>query len=174
MDLKKKLMTSIMTMSLAAALVGGATFAYFSGTATNADNAFAAGDLTITTEPTSAVFNATNIYPGWSETQDLTVVNSGDMNFNFKIASSMVTGESAALYGALTCEIKDGTNVLYTGPISGVATSDISLPLDDATTAGLENKKALTFKVSFPDDGSDQNALQGLSTKVNFTFNAKQ
>lgn len=173
MNLKKKLMASIMSMSLAAALVGGATFAYFSDSVTNANNAFAAGTLDITA-PTAAIFTASNIYPGWSQTKTLDVTNNGSLDFKFSIASSMVAAGDTALYNSLTCEIKDGSTILYTGPISSVNPSNIALPVDDPSTTINESKKTLSFTVAFPDNLGDQNALQGKGCSVDFAFDAVQ
>lgn len=164
-----KIAKSLIVIVAVASLAVGATSAAWTDSTVVAGNSFTTGYMDITTSPASALFTATNMYPGWSETQTLTVNNSGTVPLNYDIAASMSSGD-AALYGASAFKLKIGTTSgagdVYDGTVSGL--TGLSL-VRNIVAAGNE---VLYFTVSL--DSSAGNALQSLSTVVAFTFNATQ
>jgi len=88
--MKKRIMMSLMIIGLVSALVGGATFAWFTSTAANADNTFTAGTLAINLTDgddnafSGAIYNVGNdgvgIAPGWiGETKTIKLTNDGSL-----------------------------------------------------------------------------------------------
>lgn len=77
-----KIVSSLMVLALAAALISGATFAWFTSQATNANNLFQAGTLTINvSDPTDggAAFNVGNMAPGDVVSGTLVLENTGSL-----------------------------------------------------------------------------------------------
>ncbi|WP_108668911.1 TasA family protein [Peribacillus acanthi] len=83
MGIKKRAGLAMGTMALAAALVGGGTYALFSDTVTNAGNTFTAGTVEITDMTGGKVFASSllvgNLAPGDTETKTVTVKNDGNL-----------------------------------------------------------------------------------------------
>lgn len=90
LNLKKKVLMSFATLSLATALVGGATFALFTDETVNANNTFAAGTVDIVlndqvSDETTGLFNIPDIAPGDSGSIPLKVHNSGSLDFRYDV-----------------------------------------------------------------------------------------
>ncbi len=108
--INRKIAMSAMSIVTALALAGGATFAFFSDTATSNDNTFSTGnaDLQITNDETSpptdpelpysnliAGVSFSDIAPGFSEDKDFWLKNnsSGDFGMDVKVdLASIVAG----------------------------------------------------------------------------------
>lgn len=88
--INKKIATSFISIAAALMIAGGATFAFFSDTATSSGNVFAAGNLnmqlsndnTTFTENVTATLNATGMAPGTTFSGDLFVNNAGSVPAN--------------------------------------------------------------------------------------------
>ena len=164
----KKVLLSLMVIGLISALVGGATFAYFTSQATNTNNVFATGTLTIGASAAGAnvgTMNFANKAPGDSDTYTITVNNLGSLDFKYKVSAAQTAGD-AALYAALMAEVKVGSVSKYSGPLSGL--SDVLL--NSSLAAG--GNEAVSFTISLPTSAG--NALQGKSATMTFTFDATQ
>lgn len=164
-----KITKSLVTILAVATIAVGATSAAWTDSATVADNAFTTGYMDITTAPSSALFTATYIYPGWSEEQVLNVINSGTVPLNYDIAASKAAGDDA-LYTSEYFLLKIGTvsggSSVYNGTVSGLS-----------GLAGVRNLIAganenLYFTVSLASGAG--NGLQNKTATVNFTFTATQ
>lgn len=128
--MKKKILGSMLMISLVAALVGGATFAYFSDSATNSNNSFAAGTLLIDDAAlsVSGAWDVTNAYPGMSATKTFTVKNAGSLPFKFTYSMA----GTGALFGGdnpstLTVTDEDGDDQLAPNE-SAVITAKFAMP----------------------------------------------
>jgi len=158
---------SLLTIASVAAIATGATSAAWTDSTTVPNNVFSTGVMNIDTAPTTTVFTAPNIYPGWSEEQTIDVQNNGSVQLNYTAVASQTAG-NAELYTAPEFLLKIGTisggNDVYDGTVSGLAFAN-RLLLSGAS-------EMLYFTVSL--DGSADNSLQGKTATVTFTFNATQ
>ena len=76
----KKILLSLAIIGVAAAVVVGATSAYFSDTETSSGNTFTAGTIDLTLGGTGATgVSFTNMAPGDIESADITVTNDGSL-----------------------------------------------------------------------------------------------
>ena len=160
---------SLLTIVAVAAIATSATSAGWTDSTTVPDNSFTTGFMDISTLPTSALFTATNIYPGWSEEQVLTVINSGSVPLNYDIVASQSAGD-AALYTSDKFLLKIGTisggNDVYDGTVSGL------IGLLSVRNLAAGNSENLYVTVSL--DSGAGNGLQSLSAVVLLTLNATQ
>ncbi len=160
---------SLLTIVVVAAIAAGVTSAAWTDSTTVPDNTFTTGYMDISTSPTSALFTASNIYPGWSEEQVLTVINSGTVPLNYDMAASMSAGD-AALYGSPDFEVIIGTisggSDVYSGTVAGL----LGLLSVRNLAAGASEDLYVTVSL----DSGAGNGLQSLSTTVLLTLNATQ
>jgi len=165
--MKKKAIISLILIAVMAFGIGAGSYAWFTSQATSTNNVFAAGTLVIgvpEVDDKVGVFNVETWEPGKSETKTIEVKNLGTLPFKYRVSASMVEGE--ALYNKLDLVIKKGDVEIYDGKLAGLSNLQVS---DNLDKDGVEN---LSFTVSFPEDAG--NEYQGLSTKVNFVFDAAQ
>ena len=175
--MKTKIFMSMLVIALAAALVGGATMAWFTDTATNPGNTFTAGtiDIVLQDHPDDIVetpiFNFTNIAPGWeSGVVTVNVQNAGSLPMKVRgvVSGTTVTAADKALYAALDGQYKlpgmTAWSAWYAAPALPLTRA---LPLIPAgTTVTVE----LQFRL--PDDTG--NAAQGGSVTLDLTLTATQ
>jgi len=156
-------MVSLLVIAVTAVMVGGASLAIFTDSASNTGNTFATGTVDIALSPASALVTHGNMAPGDSVSGDLTVTNSGSLELRYAMTT---TGDDAStLDEQLECTIKDSSDtVLYTGPLSGAQLGDRVLDSGDS--------EVLTFIVELPLD--TDNDYQGQSCTVSFDFAAEQ
>lgn len=194
--MKSKIAVSLLVIALAAALMGGATFAYFTSQATNEGNVFSTGTLQISiTDPVEeAIFNVGNMYPGQPTVTDyIYVKNDGTLPMKFwgSVTDAGVGALDAAyLPDKLNVVIKlkgvdPGTGVfdsrdqvIYTGTLADLidrsATADTS-PLkwnipEWPFGAGWEAK----YEIAISFDPNADNSYQGKSFTGTLTFYANQ
>ncbi len=165
----QRITKSILVIIFVASLAIGATGAAWSSTEVNPNNYFETGELTLTIDPTTAMFNATGIYPSWSETKQLIVNNVGSVEFNYDIVASKSAGDDL-LYNSADFLLDIGTTAggheVYEGTVSGLTT------LGSARNLLASTSETLYFTVKL--DASAPNGLQNKSATVDFTFTATQ
>jgi predicted ribosomally synthesized peptide with SipW-like signal peptide len=163
-SMQRKAVTSMMLVAMVFALVGGATFAYFTDSAANNSNAFEAGTLDIGLDPAAATFSVPLMAPGDAIDGNLTVQNSGSLPFFFTIAAAKASGDDN-FFNALKLQITNTASgdVIYDGMLN-------SLNTNSALAAGAN--QPLKFTVSLP--ATAGNELQGKTCNVAFTFVATQ
>jgi len=150
--MKTKIFMSMLVIALAAALVGGATMAWFTDTATNVGNTFTAGTVDITVGATTlAIVPAPlNMAPGDIATGSFVVTNAGTLGLRFDVsavgAGALFVGYTPALVGGLV----DDQNVVLAPGTSATVAFTVALPLG----AG--------------------NAYQAATGTVDFTISAEQ
>lgn len=164
MNFKSKLVSSIATMSLAAALVGGATFAWFTASASNDNNQFTAGTVILGVydnatglEKTTPMFELDSIAPGDSGSYDLKVKNTGSLELKYKMILNANGGLFAAPY-PVTVKVFNGS------------TEITNLGLRRTLASG--SSETLTVKWEFPQDAGDQ--YQGATGSFGLTFDGIQ
>lgn len=165
MNLKSKLVSSIATMSLAAALVGGATFAWFTSSASNDNNQFTAGTVVLGVydnlsglEQTSPMFNLPSIAPGDKGSYVLKVTNTGSLALKYDMTLNKSIGGLFAGLNPVTVKVFDA--------------SDNEITLSDKRTLESGTSETLTVKWDFPQAATDE--YQGATGTFNLGFNGVQ
>lgn len=182
MNIKKKLMTSLLTMGLASALVGGATFAYFSASASNDNNQFKAGTIEL---GSSGSFGLTNIKPGDTGSGTITVTNlTSTLDSTLTMTGAVSLAQGADGVGDLGKAIKI-TSATFGGAaltipdidIDGITTLndlDGAVVLGDLLAGAAPVSKDLVVNWEFVETGVEQNELQGDGVTINLAFDAIQ
>lgn len=117
--MKSRMFMSFLVIALAAALVGGATMAWFTSTATNEGNTFSAGTLEVALQDDSGdpwqgpAYDVAGIAPGWSGGESTFVVkNTGTLALKYRgqfTANVSEEPNDIALYNAMMVKYsKDG------------------------------------------------------------------
>ena len=168
--------------------------AYFTSTATLANNTFTVGTLNLTANPTSAALTASALAPGDKITAPITLTNAGSLDLYYVMTSNSTDPDTKALAqqmqlniksGVTTCSAAgfdaDGTSV-YSGQLSNAAFGN-----PDFATAGWPNmspgydvpgdrflasaaNEVLCFQASLPTSAGNQ--YQNATTTTTFTFSA--
>ncbi|MBU7005675.1 TasA family protein [Phosphitispora fastidiosa] len=163
--MKKRIMMSLMIIGLISALVGGATFAWFTDTAVNEGNTFSAGtvDLELDREnaqplfgdPTSstapALIDTTNVYPGWEGNATIKVSNAGTLPIEWY---AFIEGSGS---------LQDVLEVKIESPNVGTGTETNPLVLQDWTALSNLMGNDLTTNMSNAPlkwDGDTAGAMQ--------------
>lgn len=192
MSLKKKLAMSIATGALAVSMIGGGTYAYFNDVETSV-NTFAAGTLDLTLNPTE-IINVDNIKPGDWMNRTFKLENSGSLDIS-KIFLTTAYTESVPGFGEhivvdfLKNEDKGSllgsSNVIVSKTLAELAsmTPDAVKNLSptffgwqggEASGIKAGTKDNMYVKFRFNENNADQNAYQGASLELNWTFDAQQ
>lgn len=147
-------------------IVAGATYAAWTDQVTIGSNNFSTGSISISASPTSALFNATNIFPGWHETQSLVLTNDGTAPLTY-LFSTTKSGSSTSLWDSGNLLLKVGTTSgagdLYDGDIKA-ANFSVSRPL----AIGANETLFITVTLASETPASMENKSAG----VNFIFSA--
>lgn len=185
----KKLWIALLLVGALAGAPWALTHALFTDSASIGSNTFSSGTVDISTSPTSALVTYSNMAPGDSVTNSLTVTNAGTLALRYAIASSATNADSKGLKDQLTLTVKtadvvtvdgacnqfDGTQ-LYTGDLDS---SDGKIVGDSASGAQSGDRslnssanETLCVKVLLP--SSSGNSFQNATTTATFTFDAEQ
>jgi len=161
--MKRRLMLSFLVIGLVSALVGGATFAYFTDSATNAENTFTAGTVDINSAITSAWSSGFgNMAPGDSASATITVTNGGSLELRYDVAQ--------VISGNLFSDLGDAANtpavVTYTN--DGIPFT----PGDNNFVLAPEASDSIVVTVTLPTTAD--NDYQGVAGNLDLAFNAEQ
>lgn len=130
-------------------------------------NTFETGAIEISVTPASAAFNLNNMAPGiWNE-KNITVKNSGTLDYEYSIHAELVDeGEDALeLFSAIWTEVYDGNGEIIDDDwLSEIHTSSRYLESGDSET--------LKIKIKLDDDAD--NSYQDLAASFNLVFDATQ
>lgn len=177
--MKKKAIISLVLVAMLAFGIGAGSFAWFTSTATSANNVFAAGTLEIA-NPGDGVFSigvaeVNNIYPTWTGSQTITVKNTGSLDFMYRLANITLKSFSAK-NGVAQDILFNGTNGLEVSfdntnwvKANAVANKDFGTIAANATK---DNTATFTIYYRLPQDAN--NDYQGASATLNFNFLATQ
>lgn len=147
--MKTKMFMSMLVIALAAALVGGATMAWFTDVETNAVNTFTAGELAIAVGTQTYTVVIGNMAPGDTISGTFTVSNTETLDLKY-MTTINTAGALFGVGGATVTITSGGTGNIAAGAAPATVAYNVSLP----TTAG--------------------NAFQGVSGTLSFTVNATQ
>ena len=185
----KKLLASLLVVSVLASLAVLGSFAVFTDSETVDSNTFSTGSVDIATSPTTALVTFSDMAPGDQVTNPITVTNDGSLELRYAVTSTTTedvlaaqldltikTGvttctnagfdtDGAVIYGPGDLGSAAGINVIG-NPAQGGDAGDRTLP-----ATGADNED-LCFNVELP--STTGNAFQGLTTTATFTFAAEQ
>ncbi|MEW6424494.1 MAG: TasA family protein [Bacillota bacterium] len=155
--MKTKIYLSLLIIALASALVGGATFALFTDTATNADNTFATGTVDVSAGDQNYSVPIGNMAPGDNIAGTFTVTNSGTLKIWFKVTANA----SGALFTASTCS-------------HGTGPAAVAIDAADTGWIALDPgaSQEINYTVSLP--LAADNCYQGVNGTLSFTVDAEQ
>ncbi len=145
------------------ALSIGAAGAYFTTQIQVADSVIKAGEVAISSEPTSAPLAIEALAPGTTVTRPLSVLNDGSLPVDAIVTSSKKAGITD-FYDALTCRVSCGGTEIYSGPMATLRTT----PLRIAPGARAE----MRFEVGLP--ATAGNDLVNDYAKVSLYVDAEQ
>lgn len=157
----KKLLATGMGALLALSI--GAAGAYFTAQVQVPENVIKAGEVAISTEPTSAALSIDSLAPGTVTVRPLSVKNAGNLSTDVVITASKKAGITD-LYNSLTCRVTCGGVELANGPLSTMKTTPLRL------APGAEGD--FRFEIGLPADiGND---LAGDYTKISLYIDGEQ
>ncbi len=163
-----KILKSLVIVLAMAAMVGGATSAAWMDQQVVGSNTFATGNLDISTNPASALFTVSDIYPGWNETKSIVVANDGTVPLNYQVSANKDSGDDV-LWNApeflLNIGTTAGTGDIYSGTVKNASFAS-------ARNLAASANETIYFTVSL--DINAGNGLQNKTVMVNFVFDATQ
>jgi hypothetical protein len=189
---------SIPVALLASGLFVGVSTAAFSGSTSNADNSWTAGTVALTNNHGAALFSATNIIPGYTETHCITVSSTATVPTTLKMYTSAVSStgpvDAPLLSSHLNVQVLEGSGGTntdgQTGGCAGFvpAAGQATTPSFSGTLATFANSTSFANGVgnfALPAGGSRQyqitvtlpgntpNTLQGTSAGATFNWEAQ-
>jgi predicted ribosomally synthesized peptide with SipW-like signal peptide len=155
----KAILASLLTIGVAATMLGVGTFAYFSDTETSSGNTFTAGTLDITLGSATYSMNILNMKPGDTKTVTLDVNSIGTLPLNYTITTSLT--------GSIMKGVVD--NDPYVSAIR-VDSAPYSAPETLSAANGTDNSDTVEVDITLPYAAG--NEYQGLSGSLDITFDA--
>lgn len=153
---KKKLATAVAGVAMVGAAVSltAGTFSYFTTSASTPEQSVAAGHLTIGTSVDKSI-NATDVAPGWHQTVNVTVKNTGTVDGQLSIVVKD-RGSNTSMNNALqVCGV--------TPPVPCMSLADAENRTAGGLTIGTlqaNQQQTYTIEVSLPETHQNQNGLQ--------------
>ena len=169
-------------------LVFGGSTAAFSGTTSNEGNTWSAGSIQLTNNQASALFTASNIAPGYSETHCITINSTSTIPTNLKMYAANVTGTGTTdtLDANLNVTVTPGvggtdsdcTGFTASGPaaFSGDLKSFGATSKDYSTGVGsvaLPASASAQYQITVGLPSSAPNSLQGTTAGASFVWEAQ-
>jgi hypothetical protein len=168
-------------------LVWQASNAAFSDTTTNPGNSWAAGEVIITSDRASAMFEAHNIAPGAADEQCVRVTYQGTLDADVALYAAYVNGDSG-LAPFLDLTVEQGTGSAAdcsdftpgaglpsaSGTLAGFVTGNTTFAdgLRGWSPAGSANATR-TYRFAYELPSNTTNDAQGKTAEVAFTWEAQ-
>ena len=186
----KRILVTLVAIGLLSMVSGLAGFAVFTDTASVGSNTFTTGTVDISTSPTTALVTFSNMAPGDSVTDGITVTNAGSLALRYAITSTTTENTLAAQLdqtiwdeaeeadAGTACNATAPATVLY-GPADLGSTTGINVvgsPTQGAQAGdrplSAAANEVLCFRVALP--LATGTAFQALTTTATFAFQAEQ
>ena len=180
----RRILISLVAIGVLTSFMGLGGLSLFTATTDNDGNAFTSGSVDISTSPAFppiAFLTMSNMAPGDSVTEQLTVSNIGTLDLRYAMTTDADNDDLLGLAAALTlvireegtdCTTFDGTE-LYNGSLDlgyiGDPTPGPNAGDREITVAA--GSEVLCFRVTLP---SGATGPEGASTTATFTFDAEQ
>lgn len=168
-----RLAASVLGLGGATAAIVFGSWAAWTAQTTNPNSAVSTGSLSLTTDkPAAAVFTATDVKPGDTGSETVTVENTSSIALDLSLSQTAVTREAGP---ALQLQIHDGTDCVYpaaTGPCVAYGAWDGSTTLANLDQGTLDasggTRDSRTYTVGWKLDASSVNSDQ--NTDNTFTL----
>jgi spore coat-associated protein N len=167
---RARLAIALLLILLAAMVAVGSTAVFTSGHA-NPHNTFSSGKLEVTGDD-AAILTADRMVPGDSVDGTGTVQNTGSVPGAFGLASSDLEDSPGPSGGRLSevlrlqiVEPGPSPQTIYDGRFDSMSRRDLG-------SWGPGEEHTYDFKVTFPEGGAGDNAYQGSSASITFTWDA--
>lgn len=161
----KKVAISALALGAASAAVVFGSFAAWTAQTTNPGNSVTTGTLTMTNSKSpSAVINATDVKPGDTGSDTVTITNTGTAGLVTKLTQSAVVQNASA---SLKLNIFDGTNCVYpagSGACAGYGAWNGASTINNLSVGTIAAGASKTFTVGYTLDSASTNTDQN---KVN-------
>jgi len=173
---RRGIMAAVLGLTTLSLGAGVFSLALFTDTQ-DATGSFTAGTIELTASPT-VPFTVTDMVPGDTVTQALTILNDGtaDLRWSLSSVATNPLGDTLTLTVrevGTSCAVFDGAVVLAATALDGASIGD-ETPGGHAGDRSLVagDDEVLCFRVSLP--LATGNALQGATSNATFTFDAEQ
>ena len=181
-----RLAAALTALLLISAMVIGTSRSAFSDTTTNPGNAWAAGTVVISDDDggSSAMFNATNMKPGSSNTNCIVTTYSGSLvpatvtlygvsggtglDAFLDVTITMGTGGA---FGSCIGFVADAGPAAFTGTLAAFAAAHTNFANGIAGWSPAANPESKTYQIAV--SLQDNNAAQGLNGTATFTWEAQ-
>jgi len=186
----RKILTSLIIIAVVAVSITAGALAVFTDRETVPDNAFTTGTLILDIDPTTAMFDVSNMAPGDVVFRGLQVTNDGSLALRYAMTTTADAASALDEQLDLTIDVVTGAGgdgIWYTaddvvgaaniyGPDGALSSAFFGNPAQggqtgDRTLASGTSER-LRFKATLPLDTG--NAFQGASCSVAFVFDAQQ
>lgn len=181
-----RIIKSLVVITAAVVVASGATYASFSAQAT-ASGTFESGyvNLSLSTgQGSSSPFTISNIYPGWSQTVNYTVENTGNLKGYLTFNSLNVTDNrqgtdpnNSASHGYLSTvlmvhsiSINNGNSIIVDQPLVNFRSADLS----SYTSPELDpnSTQSIAITLDLPNGTGNQFQYASVTGSLNVTLNA--
>lgn len=166
--------------------VGGASYSAFSATTSNPTNNWSAGTVALSDDDqNTALFTASNLKPGSTDTKDIVVTSTGSLASTVKLyGTAAATTNGLSSYVDLTITEGTGTGAsfaplstgssVYTGTLAdfGTTRTNFANGLTTWTTTGAASESR-TFRIAYTIDAGTPNTAQGGTAALGFTWEAQ-
>ena len=176
----RRILVSLIAVSGLAACVSLGGLSLFTESVDNGSNTFTSGSVDISTSPASAFVVMSNMAPGDTVTEKVTITDGGTLQMRYAMTTVATNVDTLNLRDALTLVIKtlgtncatfDGTQ-LYSGTLANGA---IGNPAQGAQagdrTLAASASEDLCFKITLP---ANATGPEDAATTATFTFAAEQ
>ncbi|OFW62570.1 MAG: hypothetical protein A2135_00100 [Actinobacteria bacterium RBG_16_67_15] len=180
-----RLAAAVLAVALVAVFTVRTSLAAFSDTTANEGNAFSAGTVVLTdNDSDTEMFSVSNLKPGDSNVGCIEVTYSGSLDGNVRLYGAITAGDGLEAYLDLTVERGSGTcasfgtsTAVWTNGTDGdlgvfmANKTDFASGADNWGVTGGSPDDVVPYR--FTVGQQDNNAAQGLSSTVTFTFEAQ-
>ena len=175
---RRRAILGVALTALATVLIGAAATSLAQFTDSHdATATFSTGTIVLGVNPTT-VFSASNVFPGTTGSQTVTVSNTGTGALRYAISTVATNTDSKGLASAILLTVAEGTcagsTVLYgPGALGSAAVGSANQGADTGDRAlAAATSEDLCFSWNLP--LTTGNALQNAATTATFTFAAEQ
>lgn len=160
-------------MLLAALMIMTASRAAFTDTTDNSGNSWSAGTVVLDSAPVTALFTATGVAPGYTQTECIDVIYTGTLPSTAKLTSITGSGD-AGLQANLDVTIDRWSGAGCTGTeVANVWTGDLATPVDGETAWAATNPTTYSYEITVSMDSAvTDNGLQGTTAGATFEWTA--
>lgn len=185
-----------LALALPAGLIFGSSYAAFSGNTKNSGNTWNAANIDLTNNHATALFNPTNITPGYHEEHCITITSTSTTAVDVKFYAENIS--ASLLADNITLNVLEGSGGTNVDGVSGAPGScsgftpdpgAVASPVYNGTISGLSAKNSYAtgggtanlapagtkqYKITADLPSGAPTTLEGLSTGATFVWEAQK